>query len=239
MFKLNRETVELLHINVRTEIHGDIDVTAYDLKFGISLHNSKLEEFSPGLRASLYRHDENRDMIDPESMPHLIHTMLPEKLKLKNEIPSARLVVYEDGTNDEYIVLKGCKVSKFEICPKDGGSVGTTFTVSYPDEYQEYWDKIGSLLKQSMKVDLEMVTVQDEDLEMAQSENTQLELSQEERDQRDEDQLAQAAMAMQDNSNVIDVDFTEEEQAEMDAIDAEAAAIANAPEKKQSRKHSK
>jgi hypothetical protein len=60
MFHLNRETVELSHINVRTELHGDQEVTAYDLKFYISLHNSKLEEFSPGLRASLYKPDDRR-----------------------------------------------------------------------------------------------------------------------------------------------------------------------------------
>ncbi|MES2048829.1 MAG: hypothetical protein V4447_10540 [Pseudomonadota bacterium] len=242
MFSLNKDSCIVEHINIRTEIHGDQDVTAYDLKFSHNAHNHKLEDFSTGLRESFYKPDENAtaDMLDDKHMPNLIHNCLPEVIALRNEIASCLLRIYEDGTNDALIVVKGGKLGKFKISPKDGGSVPMTFTYSFSDPYGEYWALIGPLLKCAVKIDLEQVTVQDEDAAGAQSdaENPSGDIFGEGvKEQADQAQLDKVANEMRGDPDFREVSepawMTEEEIAAQEEEDRIAAEKAHAidPEK--------
>lgn len=223
MFSLNKDSVILEHINTRTEKHGDEDVTAIDLKFSISLHNSKLNDFSPGLRESLYSADDRQgDLVDPHHMPNLRHSRLLG-FGLNYDMTAVRLAIYEDGTNDEQMIFTGCKAKNFKFMPKDGGSVPTTFTVQVTDPDPEYFGALVQLLKCAMKIDLEQITVQAEDAAGAeQDKKTQGMDFEGVKEQAEQAQLDKVAEAMKNTEP------TPEEQAELDRLDAEAAKVVKA-----------
>jgi hypothetical protein len=77
MLDFQRHPVKIAHINVRTEMHGDEEVTAVDLKLTFDVPNLVLDKLSPTLRPSLYEAANDPDMLGPDAM-HLPHLKNPE-----------------------------------------------------------------------------------------------------------------------------------------------------------------
>ncbi len=65
MLDFQRHPVKIAHINVRTETHGDEEVTAVDLKLTFDVPNFVLDKLSPTLRPSLYE-AANDDIFGPD-----------------------------------------------------------------------------------------------------------------------------------------------------------------------------
>jgi len=78
MFSLQKHPVKIQHLNVRTENHGDEEVTAVDIKLGFDVPNVRLDELRAGLREALYEMDPNADPSLLDEGDHLTHVRFPQ-----------------------------------------------------------------------------------------------------------------------------------------------------------------
>ncbi|OYD64817.1 UNVERIFIED_ORG: hypothetical protein BDU10_7437 [Burkholderia sp. CF145] len=78
MLEFIKHPVKILHLNVRTEQHGDAEVTAVDIKLGFDLPNRALDQLSPTLRSSLYEPsaDDAGLLNDADHMTHVKNPQL-------------------------------------------------------------------------------------------------------------------------------------------------------------------
>lgn len=132
-FELLEPTDALLKtFTPRVEKHGEDDVSAASLGLQIEAPNTILDLLSSSLRPTLYAAADNGAKVDgkpasqrtiegvEESTP-LLRTKVIETLKLNN--------CYEGWTLriswgfEEAMTISECKVDKFVVTPKDGGSV--------------------------------------------------------------------------------------------------------------------
>lgn len=122
-FELLEPTDALLKtFTPRVEKHGDDDVSAASLGLQIEAPNTILDQLSPSLRATLYAAPEGQVTLPGivETMP-LLRTKVIENLKLTNCYEGWTLVITAGANGD--ITIKECKVDKFVVTPRDGGSV--------------------------------------------------------------------------------------------------------------------
>jgi hypothetical protein len=125
-------SVRLEHLNIRTEKHGEDDVTALDLKLTHESSNEFLNVFAPGLQKALcYRSTASQAQGSIEG----VETLLPDlrflhlgPLTWDEEIVGARVVVSWGITGSD-VVLNACTVDKFRLELFDGGAMETTFRV--------------------------------------------------------------------------------------------------------------
>ena len=129
--------VTLEHLNIRTERHGEEDVTALDLKFTHESANDFLNTFAPGLQKALcYRSSASQAQGSIAGVEPLLPDLrFPDlgPLTWDDEIIGARVAV-AFGLTD--VVLTDCTVDKFRLELLDGGSMTTTFrvrTTNIPD----------------------------------------------------------------------------------------------------------
>lgn len=123
LFELLDPTDALLKtFTPRTEKHGEDDVSAASLGLSIEAPNTILDLLSPSLRQTLYAAPEGQTTLPgvEESTP-LLRTKVIETLKLTNCYEGWTLRITA-GVRDD-IVIGDCKVDKFVVTPRDGGSV--------------------------------------------------------------------------------------------------------------------
>ncbi len=77
MLEFIKHPVKILHLNIRTELHGDEERTAVDIKLGFDLPNRSLDKLSPTLRTSLYEAPDDPDLLGPDA-DHLTHVKNPQ-----------------------------------------------------------------------------------------------------------------------------------------------------------------
>lgn len=152
-FTLNRDRCKFVHMNIRTEKHGDQDVPALDLQFTMDTANNLLSKLDPDLRAALYRKDDNRDLIDGDHMPALRFPLLGPEFKFGLEIKRAVLRIHTD--DDMTIKLTGGKANNFKIEPLEGGTVNWKFRVQFSEPDQDAIADLAGLLQQPVLVSLE------------------------------------------------------------------------------------
>ena len=133
MFALAEKSVQFVHMNTRTEKHGDDDVLAVDLDMMISTSNEALAMLHPTLRWSLYDKPDvaNSDLADQAAAELPVRLRYPklDTLKWALELMNMRVVFHYgiDGKSD--IVLEDCKVNKFKIECHDGGTIDLAWRV--------------------------------------------------------------------------------------------------------------
>tara|TARA_R110000868_G_scaffold411755_1_gene708941 strand:+ start:42481 stop:42972 length:492 start_codon:yes stop_codon:yes gene_type:complete len=140
MFTLKKQIAVLSHLNLRDEKHGEETVLAADLKIKADVPNLFLEQLAPGLRASLYKDDEdNPALFEDGHMPVLRYSQL-EPLKFAVPMPSAQLVIQdEDPANPDLEFTVAIKNILLDC--RAGGTVAITFSAAtLPDAHQ-----VGSL----------------------------------------------------------------------------------------------
>jgi hypothetical protein len=157
-FKLHKERCKLVHLNVRSELHGEESATAIDLKFEFDSANNLLSKFHPDLRATFYRKDDNRDLIEGDHLPALRFPLLDPTFGWELEIPRTLLRLHPAGD----VVLGGGKTNAFKLTLKEGGTVNWHFRVQFSKPDPEAIAALSGLLQQVVPVTLECRGEEDE-----------------------------------------------------------------------------
>jgi hypothetical protein len=109
------------------------DQPAATLSFTYRTSNDVLSEFSPDLKASLYRrphHGEgdiadNADtrLDDPGYLPCLKFPDMQNKVVLSAKVVGATVTVHHGISEKSDLVMEECTVRKFQLDPQEGGTV--------------------------------------------------------------------------------------------------------------------
>jgi hypothetical protein len=132
MFSLDQQTAKLTNVNPRNKLHGEEHHLAADLNFEIAVSNDVLSEFSPTLKASLYRKlEKGEGDLLPEEPGTLSKLKHPEMgaIKWANELTGYEAMIHWGATNTQNIRLIDCAVDKFRFECQDCGTVIVQFRV--------------------------------------------------------------------------------------------------------------
>lgn len=93
-FQLEAAKAHLVHINPRTEKHGEQDVPAADLKFQMTESNGILAMFHPTLRSHLYeKEDANEQLEGVEALTRLRFGSLITRIRIGYALKGADVVI--------------------------------------------------------------------------------------------------------------------------------------------------
>lgn len=129
MFTLDKKPCTLVHVNARSEIHGEDRKLAMDLKIAVVLSHRQLDEFHPRLRDAMYTKDggAQAELLKDDPAVHPTFSQL-ESIKWSEKFEGyTASVTTTYGSLDVDII--SAIVDKFLFVPKDGGSVAVTFRV--------------------------------------------------------------------------------------------------------------
>lgn len=156
MFELTTPTEATLRtMTPRTEKHGDDEVSAVSLGLTIVGPNTLLDLLQPGVRTMLYMPvPDQEDLPGVEPATPLLRAKGVECLHLSACFEGWTMNIDAGIDVDEPIVLGGCKVDKWVVFPREGGSIDLTFRVgtSDIDESEAGW--LFGKLKQSLSITL-------------------------------------------------------------------------------------
>lgn len=135
MFEITPQTAATLKtLTPRTEKHGEDDVSAVSLGLSITGPNTLLDALQPGLRDALYKAKDDEPLLPGiEATTPLLRSAGIESLKLTPKFEGWTLRIDARADEDDPIVLGACKVDKFVVVPKQGGSIELTFRVGTSD----------------------------------------------------------------------------------------------------------
>lgn len=160
LFTLVRERCLLGHLNIRTEMHGDEREAAVDIKFSFSGANNLLSKLHPDLRATFYKANDTRDLVNPDHMPHLRFPLLGAQ-SYDLEIPRTRLRVHDAEDPSHDVVLGGGKTNKFKFTMKEGGTVEFEFRCQFSKPDEDSIAKLMRVLNQVVPITLECADEED------------------------------------------------------------------------------
>lgn len=133
-FELSAIEATLRSVTPRTEKHGDDDVFAVSLGFKITTANTILDRLNATLRTSLYMAVPDQEQLPGiEPSTPLLRTRAIETLTLGASFDGWTLTIPHGIDEDDPIKLGSCKVDKFKVGPKEGGSVELFFRVGSND----------------------------------------------------------------------------------------------------------
>jgi hypothetical protein len=124
MLDLVKHPVKIAHINVRTEMHGDEERTALDVKVTADLPNTALDGFSPSLRASLFSASDDPDLLGPDDahLPHLKNPALGT-LQWAGKFSPVAFRLHTGGRSTKNdLAFADITLDKITIRPKEGGT---------------------------------------------------------------------------------------------------------------------
>lgn len=156
MFELTTPTEATLRtMTPRTEKHGDDEVSAVSLGLTIVGPNTLLDSLQPGVRTMLYAPvPDQHELPGVEPSTPLLRAKGVECLHLSACFEGWTMNIDAGIDVDKPIVLGGCKVDKWVVFPREGGSIDLTFRVgtSDIDESEAGW--LFGKLKQSLSITL-------------------------------------------------------------------------------------
>lgn len=141
MFQLDQQRCTFVHLNVRPEKHGDVPVIACDVNLKADVDSAMLDEFGKGLQAALFEKPKNGKQVpingegDVPSGPALRFAGIIKALKLEKEYAGYTVdLTWGDLAGSVQLKLADCKVTRFSVEPKEGGTCELQFQVqSRPD----------------------------------------------------------------------------------------------------------
>lgn len=161
MLELKRHPVKIQHINVRTELHGDEEKTAVDLKLSFDVPGSRLNDLKPGLRKALYEQSRDLDLLGPDE-DNLTHVRFPQFGNRKSGVPwtgeweSVGLHLHVgNGRGKGDLIFTAATFGKMAIALREGGSVACVARAQVlptPDETA----KLVGLLKHEVPASVDM-----------------------------------------------------------------------------------
>lgn len=130
-FELEQSKVTLVHLNPRTEKHGDADVPACDLKIQLHDTNGMLAMFHPTLRSHLYESDSSDQSVieGVEGLTRRRFGSLIERVRLSTSLKGADVVIGFGLGDKSDIPLDTVDVDSFILDLLEGGTVGLTFRI--------------------------------------------------------------------------------------------------------------
>lgn len=155
MFEIQQQPVKLVHLNIRTEKHGEDDVRAVDLKFERVGANTLLDGPVPGLRTALYQQPTPGNQVDAfnGNLTALAFPQIEMPLKLDGEWPGYKASIATGVDIDDALVLTAT-LKKQKVEAVQGGSAKHEFTLSaYPDD--EELVRLASALGRECELTLE------------------------------------------------------------------------------------
>ncbi|WP_395066131.1 hypothetical protein [Paraburkholderia silvatlantica] len=166
MIALEKHPVKILHLNVRTELHGAEERTAVDIKFSFDLPNTYLDELSEGLREAFYEIDPNADPSLLDEADHLTHVRFPElgSQKFAGRYESVGLHLHlGNGRGKGDLIFVESRLDKFAFSVKEGGTcacMARAQVLPTPDETA----KLVGLLKHEVPLTIDLThAVSDDD----------------------------------------------------------------------------
>lgn len=166
MIELNRHPVKILHLNVRTEKHGEDEVNALDIKIGFSVPNASLEYLADGLRRAMYEADDDPNMAVPGTdEDHLTHVRFPQfgKQKWAGEWDDVGLTFHlGNGRGKGDLLFANATFGQLSVDPQEGGLVACVARAQVlpsPDEIT----KLVGLLKHEIPATLDWSNAVDGD----------------------------------------------------------------------------
>lgn len=147
-FDLTKERATLAHLNTRTELHGDEQVPACDLKLELSLHNSVLNKLAPDLLDVFYLGAQQQDI----EAHHKVNLRFPQMSKFgwALEIPRAVLTIH-DTDGDFHI---GGKANKMVLELLEGGTTKMQIRFQMGEIEPDDAAFLFSLLQQTVTISL-------------------------------------------------------------------------------------
>src|SRR5215203_1272227 len=147
-FELVKEKCTLSHVNVRTKMHGEDRVRAYDLKFQKDFGNAVLKKFHPDLLDTFYSAAKQSD-IDANYKPDLKFGRMGA-VAWDLEIPRTMLTIHDIDGND--LVLVDGKTNKFKFEMLDGGTVKMSFRCQFSELDEDDAAKILRALNETVPI---------------------------------------------------------------------------------------
>jgi hypothetical protein len=125
---------KLTSANFRMELHGKDHVPAVDLSFIMDVPNTHLSLFDGFLLGALYASNaaaEGQTQIEgvESTLPNLKFPKLGLPIKWEDQRKGYHLTIQSGINEDSYIELDLCDVGKFQLTPKEGGTVEIKFQV--------------------------------------------------------------------------------------------------------------
>lgn len=139
----------------RVEKHGDDDVPAVSIGLEITAPNTLLDTIDPKLRHALYTAVEGQEDlpgVEPATPVLRCHSFETHALTTVHEGWTLEVDDGIDGTLP--MVFGGCKLSKFRVQAKQGGSIVLTFRAGTADVDADKLGKLGMHVGQSIWVTL-------------------------------------------------------------------------------------
>lgn len=159
MFQLITDTdVTLVHVNMRTEKHGNADVDAYDLDFAIEGPNNKvLGLLHPDLCDCLYFEPEEEQgqqtLEEVRTVPRHLRFKKLGDLPWQEDATGVDLrIQYGLGDLESNIALDDGKASTRKVQAKDGGTAVLFFRFSTSAMPDGVLDKLRKLLKSTVTI---------------------------------------------------------------------------------------
>lgn len=133
-FELASVQAVLRSVTPRSERHGEDDRPAVSLGFLITTANTILDRLSPTLRKTLYEAVPDQAVIEGvEETTPLLRTRGIDVIHFNGACEGWTLNIDHGIDELSAIVCGGCKVDKFKVAPKEGGTVDLFFRVGTSD----------------------------------------------------------------------------------------------------------
>ncbi|MBC8638298.1 hypothetical protein IAG25_15870 [Caballeronia sp. EK] len=162
MIDFQQHELRITHVNVRSELHGDDEILAMDLKIETDLPNTSLDKLDGSLRLALFQGDEDPDLLGKDG-GHLPHLKFPSlgPLSWNGSVSPVSLVLHL-GTKKNELLLTDGKLNKLRLSPREGGTCGVVCRLQvHPNEDEAA--KIMTVLKHAVKGTLDTSGASDED----------------------------------------------------------------------------
>ncbi|MCG7402005.1 MULTISPECIES: hypothetical protein [Caballeronia] len=150
MIDFQQTELRVVHVNVRSEIVGDDERLAMDLRIEMNLPNVCLDKLDADLRPSLFCANGNGDLLgkDAQHMPHLRFPQLGP-LSWDGSVSPVALLLHL-GTKKNELKLADAKFNKLRIMPHEGGTCGLVWRLQvHPTEEESA--KVMTVLKHTIK----------------------------------------------------------------------------------------
>ncbi|WP_429336625.1 hypothetical protein [Paraburkholderia sp. 35.1] len=164
MIELSRHPVKILHLNVRTELHGEEERTAVDIKIGFDLPNTYLDSLADRLRDSLYEAPDESDLLGDDARPST-HVRFPQlgTLKWAGEYGSVGLHLHlGNGRGKGDLIFTESKFGRLTIACKEGGTVACIARAQVLPSPEETAKLVG-LLKREVPTTIDLTNAVDTD----------------------------------------------------------------------------
>ena len=155
MIDFQQTELRIVHVNVRTEVAGDDERLAMDLRVEMDMPNTCLDKLDANLRPSLYRANGDGDLLGKNAQ-HMPHLRFPElgPLSWNGSVSPVALVLHLGAKKNELRLVDG-KLNKLRLTPHEGGTCGLVWRLQvHPNEDEAA--KVMTVLKHTIKGTLDI-----------------------------------------------------------------------------------